>query len=528
MSAATDSTPRTTDGDVAAELLSAGTEDSESLSREWLRLLVATLARTGLILAVSMAAWASVPALWGWEPTTVMSGSMEPSISTGDVVVVRPLDPTEYKQNRVVLVDDPDHADKLRLHRIVESNESGSLVLRGDANNDNDASPVAPAAVHGVGFLNVPYIGLPVYWITTAQWLKVLAVVGGFILMCWASTLDRALQRSRHRADPPSRGSGRDGAAQETSEGGLATIGLAGNKTPTVMRTVPTGRRSVRIGAAVVASALVLGTVPVAAQAAFTATSSNSANTFAGAPSCGATMLADGPTSLYQFDADTGTTVADSAVPGTGNATFNGTRAATLPKSGPCPGDGGKSASFDGSTSNITISAQSIRAPETFSYETWVRTPINYALGGKIISYVTSTPVSDSTADSRVLHMLNSGQVRFGLTPGASTRDFLTAAPAKRINDGQWHHVAVTVDDGFMRLYVDGYQTNAAGAIAAVTYPHGSWTIGTGPSRSWTADRTKAFFAGDLDNVAIYGGKTLSAEQVLAHFNAGRAAMLRP
>ncbi|MDD0858414.1 hypothetical protein NHF46_12865 [Arthrobacter alpinus] len=79
MSAATDTTPSTTDGDVAADLFSrdievdgagpaakAEPENSSSLGREWLLLLIATLARTGLILAVSMAAWASVPALWGW------------------------------------------------------------------------------------------------------------------------------------------------------------------------------------------------------------------------------------------------------------------------------------------------------------------------------------------------------------------------------------------------------------------------------------------------------------------------------
>ena len=53
---------------------------------------VALGARVLALLALCLLAWAAVPKLVGWVPTTVASGSMEPRIMTGDVVVSMPID----------------------------------------------------------------------------------------------------------------------------------------------------------------------------------------------------------------------------------------------------------------------------------------------------------------------------------------------------------------------------------------------------------------------------------------------------
>ncbi|MDD0858413.1 LamG domain-containing protein [Arthrobacter alpinus] len=292
---------------------------------------------------------------------------------------------------------------------------------------------------------------------------------------------------------------------------------------PVMMRTKvrPTGRRSVRLGAAVVASALVLGSVPVAAQAAFTATSRNASNVFTGALSCGVAMLADGPTSLYQFDADAGSTVVDSMAPGTANATFNGTRTESTPS---CVGDGGKSAVFDGITNSITTPAKNIQAPQTFSYEMWFRT--TSTSGGKLMSFTVTNPTSADTADDRVLYMLSTGQLRFALTPPYSTADYLT--PNVRLNDGNWHHVAVSLSNsGGFQIFVDGKNPNGVLSVKTGPATAGTWVIGTGTSTAWPEGRTSNSFQGELDNVAIYN-KPFTLSQAQAHYNAGRAATNRP
>ncbi|POH59756.1 signal peptidase I [Arthrobacter glacialis] len=532
MSAATQSTPRSPDDDAATVAEVSG--ESGSTSSGWVLLVVATLARTALIFTVSLAAWSSLPVLLGWEPTTVMSGSMEPRIFTGDVVVVRPVDPTEYKSGRVVLAEDPDQEGRLRLHRVVRQDDTGALVLRGDANATDDASTVSPDAVHGVGFLRIPYAGLPGYWFNSAQWLKLALLAGTLVLLCWATTLDRALQRSRHRGDPPERGAGTRSsdspAGRPNADGGLAALGLGGEtgRAPTAFRARPTGRRSLRAGtAAVVVSALVLGTVPVAAQAAYTSTTVNATNSFAANTffRCSPAVLAASPSTFYQFNADADAAVADSVTPGAGNGTFQGVRPAAPANNGACADDGGNAATFDGSTNSITTPVQGMAAPQVFSYEMWFRTTTTS--GGKLMSFVTPQNGAIAASDNRVLYMFNNGQLRFGLTP--DTVQYLTTpAAAGAFNNGKWHHVAATMSSAGIKLFVDGVRTNFSAGVTSGPVTTGSWIIGTGPGNTWTTNRTSAFYQGELDDVAIYNGKALTDSEVAAHYAAGRASGLRP
>jgi signal peptidase len=122
----------------------------------WARLLTAELARVVLTIGISLTLWAGAPALLGWHATTVVTGSMQPRINPGDVVSARPVPSGSLQLGMVLLVDDPDHPDRLRLHRLVRFSPDGRLILRGDANPHEDSSPVDRQAVHGVGSLRVP------------------------------------------------------------------------------------------------------------------------------------------------------------------------------------------------------------------------------------------------------------------------------------------------------------------------------------------------------------------------------------
>lgn len=90
----------------------------------------------------------------------VKSGSMEPTIPTGSVVVVAPA-PT-YSVGDVVTFGRDTRTEIPTTHRIVSVSGSGSAqsyVTQGDANEDIDPRPVTASEVIGKVWLHVPYMG---------------------------------------------------------------------------------------------------------------------------------------------------------------------------------------------------------------------------------------------------------------------------------------------------------------------------------------------------------------------------------
>ena len=92
-------------------------------------------AAAGMIVALMLAA--AVPVAFGGRSFSVMSGSMEPSISTGDLVVTTPIEPHEATSGDVVTFTDPEREGRLITHRVASSaprGESYAFVTKGDAN----------------------------------------------------------------------------------------------------------------------------------------------------------------------------------------------------------------------------------------------------------------------------------------------------------------------------------------------------------------------------------------------------------
>lgn len=143
----------------------------------WLRFAAVLTARGVLAALFGLAFWAVAPMLLGWHSTTVMTGSMEPSLHVGDVVVSKTVTPDELRAGQVLLFDDPDHPGTLRLHRFDSLNDDGTLTTKGDANPAVDSTPITRAAVVGVGYLRVPLVGTPITW-TAAHDTRALVVFG--------------------------------------------------------------------------------------------------------------------------------------------------------------------------------------------------------------------------------------------------------------------------------------------------------------------------------------------------------------
>jgi signal peptidase I len=95
---------------------------------------LSALAGIGAALALTLL----VPLAFHGRPLTVMSGSMEPTVMTGDVVIAMPIAPLDARPGDIVSFNDPGRGNKLVTHRVRSMRRSGGavqFVTKGDANN---------------------------------------------------------------------------------------------------------------------------------------------------------------------------------------------------------------------------------------------------------------------------------------------------------------------------------------------------------------------------------------------------------
>jgi len=116
------------------------------------------IALVAVLLAVSV-----LPITGNIKFLTVQSGSMEPAIKMGSVVVVKPA--TDYKIDDVITFGQISKTKTPTTHRIFDIKVSASepvYITKGDANNAPDQKEVAKKEVIGKVLLDVPYVGYAV------------------------------------------------------------------------------------------------------------------------------------------------------------------------------------------------------------------------------------------------------------------------------------------------------------------------------------------------------------------------------
>ena len=101
-----------------------------------------------------------------YQAIVIASGSMETSISKGDVVVIEKISDVEkielnqviaYNYNKIVVVH--------RLVKKINVNGESIFYTKGDANNDIDSYKITKDMIIGVVNFKIPYIGYPTIWL---------------------------------------------------------------------------------------------------------------------------------------------------------------------------------------------------------------------------------------------------------------------------------------------------------------------------------------------------------------------------
>ncbi|NQV01429.1 MAG: hypothetical protein HQ542_02200, partial [Bacteroidia bacterium] len=124
-------------------------------------------------------------------------------------------------------------------------------------------------------------------------------------------------------------------------------------------------------------------------------------------------------------------------------------------------------------TDNYVETSQKIESPGDFTIMLWFKTATKK--GGKIIGFTQNQ--NGITADyyDRGIYMETDGSIRFRIDIGGAIHQLWGS---NIYNDGEWHHVAATVDNSFgVGLYIDGCLVDWLSATNTFNY-QGYWVIG--------------------------------------------------
>jgi signal peptidase len=124
-----------------------------------------------------------LPITGNFKIKMVLSGSMEPTIKTGSLVVVKPAD--NYKIGDIITFQRKTDKE-LITHRIEDIKTEGGqtmYVTKGDSNNSADKKEVAESDVAGKVLFSIPYLGYIVSFVQKPIGFALFIIVPAFIVI---------------------------------------------------------------------------------------------------------------------------------------------------------------------------------------------------------------------------------------------------------------------------------------------------------------------------------------------------------
>jgi signal peptidase len=112
--------------------------------------------------AIAAAAVVTVPTAFGYRTLTVLSGSMEPALHPGDLIVVDRISPLDARIGDIVTFRDPADSGRLITHRVRSfaiHGDTVSFVTRGDVNTGVERWRIPADGEMGRAVLRFPKLG---------------------------------------------------------------------------------------------------------------------------------------------------------------------------------------------------------------------------------------------------------------------------------------------------------------------------------------------------------------------------------
>jgi signal peptidase I len=154
--------------------------------------IISAIGTLTMIVMVVLGLIVAVPHLLGYNQYVVVSGSMEPAIPVGSLVMSKPVKAEELKKGDVIVFYTEQHSDTPVTHRVVENHKAErEVITKGDANSGNDMNPVLYENIEGKVSRHIPRIGFVVGIFGTAlgKFAALTIIVAGYLLTLVGSNL---------------------------------------------------------------------------------------------------------------------------------------------------------------------------------------------------------------------------------------------------------------------------------------------------------------------------------------------------
>ena len=140
-----------------------------------------------ILLVLALLLPLTVPRFLGYRVYNVVSGSMEPAIPRGSIVLVRPESWSEIREGDVIAFG---RAESVVTHRVIEVRSSDmEFITKGDANEEADMQAVPFASLIGRVERYYPSVGAIAAVVSSPQGkLYLLAVLSAGVLLCYAGS----------------------------------------------------------------------------------------------------------------------------------------------------------------------------------------------------------------------------------------------------------------------------------------------------------------------------------------------------
>ncbi len=154
---------------------------------------------TLIVVVIVLCSLLVFPGVIGFHTYNVLTGSMEPAIKVGSLIYVKDEDPKDAQKDDIIAFYGSLEDSGIITHRVVKNNiVSGIIKTKGDANANEDPTPVPYDNYIGKVVLTVPYVG-EVLTIMTSFYGKIAAacviLLGAALNLIGGKMRDKAEER---------------------------------------------------------------------------------------------------------------------------------------------------------------------------------------------------------------------------------------------------------------------------------------------------------------------------------------------
>ena len=139
------------------------------------------------------------PNLFGYKVFNVISGSMEPNLKIGDIVIAKKVEKENIKKENIITFRQENGVVTHRVVDIIRENEHVYYQTKGDNNNANDEQLVAYKDVEGIYVFKISKVGLLINNIKNTTSMIIIVLIMYFIYKIMQIKDDRKVARHEKR-----------------------------------------------------------------------------------------------------------------------------------------------------------------------------------------------------------------------------------------------------------------------------------------------------------------------------------------